>query len=151
MATVPATKPAAPPATAQKAAAEATPLDLECIDTFEVAGAALEKAAAAYEQREAEKKAIAVKIPEVVQELVLSGLINPEDKTAMANALRDPLQALETVKLASETYRKRTNGNSLPATQVDQEGRPAREKTAGARRDWREEREAQFQRDMGSD
>lgn len=118
------------------------------VDALEVTGAALEKAARDYQIKEAQVREIESKIPSTLESLMVAGIVLPEEKEAAEKILRDPVQTLALLKLASDSFGKAQNGNnSLPATAVDANGNRS-EKKASAKRDWQTERDEQWRRDM---
>jgi hypothetical protein len=105
-------------------------LEEEIVHTIELNSAALTKAAQAYQYKEAMDRDIAEKIPVVIEALVVSRLIDAEDKEACDKALRDPLQTLELLKFAALEHQKSlATPTPLPAKEVDANGRT---KAAGA-------------------
>lgn len=95
-------------------------LEADTAETFEVVGAALEKAAAAHDAAQALQNAIQSEIPETVDALLASGLIEPEEKQACVNALANPLQTIRLLKFAAQT--KRGESQELQAREVNQNG-----------------------------
>lgn len=78
-------------------AKEAADMSLEgkIIDTFQLAAAALEKAEAADNEKQARDQAVQAEIPAVVEALVRHGCIDFAEKEAAAKALADPVKALK--------------------------------------------------------
>ncbi len=71
------------------------------VDYIGITSAAMEKAAVAQAAQEKQLEKVAALIPAAVEALVQHERINPTQKQAMADALRDPVKALEViVKLA---------------------------------------------------
>jgi hypothetical protein len=131
------------------------PLEELALEVSEVTSAALEKAAQAYQQKEAEAREVNTKIPGVFDALVAANLLQPEEKEAAAKEMRNPVQVLEMLKLAAQAVQQQRSPTQLPATQVGPDGRPATVKSAGAngtydrRSEFERERDAQYDRDLG--
>lgn len=108
---------------AQTAEAPRTSLEEDVVEACQVFGATMEKAAQAYQAATTTAAAVRAKIPEVVEALVVNGRIDGEDKEACARALEDPLKTLELLKFAAAHRTAGEGGQSLPATEVDANGR----------------------------
>ncbi len=98
------------------------PLAEETVEAFQLVSATLEKAAQAYQTKQAQDDAIRRLIPDVVDALLINGRIEGEDKEACAKALRDPIKTLELLKFAA-SHRVAGEG-SLPATPASRDGSP---------------------------
>jgi hypothetical protein len=67
----------------------------DLLDTINVVGAILEKVGAAEAEKEAQAQRINVLVPQAVEALLANERIEPAQKEAAANALRDPSRVLE--------------------------------------------------------
>jgi hypothetical protein len=75
--------------------------DEKVVNVIEVAGAALERHAQFYQEKQAEANQVAAAIPDVVQILVQHGRIEPGEAKEAAEALKDHRKTLQLLKLAA--------------------------------------------------
>lgn len=99
------------------------------IDTFQVAGAALQQHEKAAADQLATAEKVAAEIPATVKALLDNKLIEPEEKEACERALRDPVQTLRLLKQAAEFQPTPI----LAGQPVDKTGRSPQEKTASSK------------------
>ena len=72
------------------------------LDYIEVTGAALAKAEKQAQDKQSQEQQLTQLIPGVVDKLLANGRIEPHQKTAAADLLRDPIKALEILGRTAE-------------------------------------------------
>lgn len=124
-----------------------TPLEVEVVEAIQASAACMEKAAAAYQAKEAQDRQVQAAIPGAVEACVKAGMIAPEERDDLALSLKDPVKAVELVKHAAE-FKAAGSGGELPAREVGDGGRAVMQKAAsafvpvGGRREYSEADEA---------
>lgn len=107
-----------------KFGADNSSLEQHTVEAMLATSEVLNKAAAAYNAKEAQDKAVAAEIPGCADAVVMATLVDTEEKQALAGALTDHKQCLALLKFAAEAYTELKNSREgLPAREVDVHGR----------------------------